>query len=81
MGRPRRWLRYVLAAAVAAMVALSCAASFDPPSKINKLRVLAVTADRPAARASRRGLAGTSRRFSPGPAPGGGHPDGRLRGQ
>lgn len=51
MGRSRRWLRYVLAALVAALVVLSCAASFDPASKINKLRVLGVTADRPSARA------------------------------
>jgi hypothetical protein len=44
----RRWLRYLLLLGVLAMlVAPSCTPGFDPPSKVNSLRILAVTIDKP----------------------------------
>jgi hypothetical protein len=44
----RSWLRMVLCAALLAMMlAPSCTPGFDVPSKVNTLRILAVTADKP----------------------------------
>ncbi len=46
--RSRNWLRAALLFAVLGMfVAPSCTPGFDPPSKINSLRILAVTIDKP----------------------------------
>lgn len=46
--RRRSWLRYFLVLALFAMVAWpSCTPGFDPPSKVNSLRILAVTIDKP----------------------------------
>jgi hypothetical protein len=46
--RRRRWLRLLLCAALLAMLLVpSCAPGFDPVSKVNTLRILAVTADKP----------------------------------
>ena len=48
MSRSRLVVRYALALLVLAMfVAPSCGAGFDPPSKVNTLRVLGVTIDKP----------------------------------
>lgn len=43
----RAWLATLALAAVGASWISGCAASFDPPSKINSLRVLAVVPDKP----------------------------------
>ncbi len=46
--RRGRLLRYLLTALVLAMLAAtSCAPGFDPPSKVDTLRILAVTIDKP----------------------------------
>jgi len=46
--RARRALRLLLASLAALMLAaVSCVPGFDPPSKVNSLRILAVTADKP----------------------------------
>ncbi len=44
----RHWIRYALLMAVLALfLAPSCTPGFDPPSKINSLRILSVTMDKP----------------------------------
>ncbi|MBW2523733.1 MAG: hypothetical protein JRI23_06135, partial [Deltaproteobacteria bacterium] len=48
MGGSHRFVHYALALVVFAMLALPCCgAGFDPPSKVNSLRVLGVTLDKP----------------------------------
>ena len=48
MGHSHRMIHFALAVVVFAMLALpSCGAGFDPPSKVNTLRVLGVTLDQP----------------------------------
>jgi hypothetical protein len=41
------WSALPVAALVAALLSPSCAPGFDPPSKVNTLRILAVTVDKP----------------------------------